>query len=169
MPIYKKFATVYDQMDADLHSKRMVPYCKKILKKFKIKPSSGLDLCCGTGSAILEFEKSGIKMSGLDQSAEMLAIAAKKTKRYKMSDQAYLALREYLDNFPLGFPETESGVELKILKRLFKPDEAELVVKLRSQEEEDECTACEICLDRCLVEAIFVDDLAVIHDDKCLG
>ncbi len=57
MHIYKKFATVYDQMDADLHSKLMVPYCLKILKKFKTNPSEGLDLCCGTGSAILEFEK----------------------------------------------------------------------------------------------------------------
>lgn len=83
MHIYKKFATVYDQMDADLHSKRMVPYCNKIFKKFKIKPSNGLDLCCGTCSAILEFEKLGVKMSGLDQSAEMLALAAKKTKKYK--------------------------------------------------------------------------------------
>ncbi len=84
MPIYKKFALVYDQMDADLHSKRMVPYCTKIFKRFSIKPSVGLDLCCGTGSAISAFEKLSIKMSGLDQSAEMLAITAKKTKKLKV-------------------------------------------------------------------------------------
>ncbi len=84
MHIYKKFATVYDQMDADLHSKKMVPYCKKNFNKFNIKPSNGLDLCCGTGSAIVEFEKLGINMSGLDQSAEMLAVAAQKTKIFKV-------------------------------------------------------------------------------------
>ena len=84
MHIYNKFATVYDQMDADLHSKIMVPYCKKIFKKFSIKANTGLDLCCGTGSAIVELEKTGIKMSGLDQSAAMLAVTAKKTKKLKV-------------------------------------------------------------------------------------
>lgn len=80
MPIYNKFATVYDQMQADLHSKKMVLYCRKLFKHFQINPTNGLDLCCGTGSAIIAFDKLGIKMSGLDQSAEMLAIAARKTK-----------------------------------------------------------------------------------------
>ena len=84
MPIYKKFATVYDQMNADMHSKKKSPYCKKIFSKFKIKPSTGLDLCCGTGSAILKLQELGIKMSGMDQSAEMLAFAAKKTKKVRL-------------------------------------------------------------------------------------
>lgn len=84
MPIYKKFASVYDQMNADMHSKKMIPYCKKIFKKFQIKPSIGLDLCCGTGSAILKFQEMGITMSGLDQSAEMLAQATVKTKKVKV-------------------------------------------------------------------------------------
>ena len=75
--IYKKFATVYDIMHADQHSINMTKYCQKIFKKFKIKPASGLDLCCGTGSALNILSDAGIKMSGLDQSAEMLAIAAK--------------------------------------------------------------------------------------------
>lgn len=38
----------------------------------------------------------------------------------------YEALREHLDSLPGGFPSTESGVELRILKRLFSPDEADL-------------------------------------------
>jgi len=40
----------------------------------------------------------------------------------------YTRLREHLDSLPAGFPATESGVELRILKRLFRPDEAELAV-----------------------------------------
>ena len=36
----------------------------------------------------------------------------------------YTRLREHLDRLPAGFPATESGVELRILKRLFTPDEA---------------------------------------------
>ena len=47
-----------------------------------------------------------------------------------MSDTAYHTLRDFLDRFPLGFPETESGVEIEILKRLFTEEEARLAVGL---------------------------------------
>jgi len=42
----------------------------------------------------------------------------------------YTRLREHLDSLPSGFPSTESGVELRILKRLFTPEEAELALNL---------------------------------------
>lgn len=38
----------------------------------------------------------------------------------------YENLRAHLDTLPGGYPPTESGVEIRILKRLFTPDEAEL-------------------------------------------
>jgi len=53
-----------------------------------------------------------------------------------MSDTAYGRLREFLDRFPLGFPATESGVEMKILKRLFTEEEARLVCNLTPFPEE---------------------------------
>ena len=40
--------------------------------------------------------------------------------------QVYEKLREHLDSLPGGFPATETGVELRILKRLFTPEEAEI-------------------------------------------
>jgi len=43
----------------------------------------------------------------------------------------YEKLRQRLDKFPQGFAKTESGVELKILKRLFTLEEAELMLELR--------------------------------------
>ncbi len=45
-----------------------------------------------------------------------------------MSDDPYLKLREFLDQMPLGFPETSSGVEIEILKRLFTEEEAKIAV-----------------------------------------
>jgi hypothetical protein len=39
-------------------------------------------------------------------------------------------LAEHLDNLPGGFPPTESGVELRILRQLFSPEEAELALHL---------------------------------------
>jgi hypothetical protein len=40
----------------------------------------------------------------------------------------YEKLRAHLDSLPAGFPATESGVELRILKRLFTPEEAGLAL-----------------------------------------
>ena len=45
-----------------------------------------------------------------------------------MKDECYIKLQEFLDQFPLGFPKTSSGVELKILKKLFTEEEARLAV-----------------------------------------
>ena len=46
-----------------------------------------------------------------------------------MSD-VYQKLATFLDNLPAGYPSTESGVELRILKRLFSPEEAEVAMTL---------------------------------------
>jgi Pyruvate/2-oxoacid:ferredoxin oxidoreductase delta subunit len=53
-----------------------------------------------------------------------------------MSDNAYYDLREFLNQFPRGFLETESGVETKILKKLFTEEEARLTAKLSTLPEE---------------------------------
>ena len=81
---YTEFAHVYDLMGADRHSAKMVEYTFKIFRKFNIKATCGLDLCCGTGTAISLFLDQGLPMSGLDQSASMLAVAAKKLKGRKV-------------------------------------------------------------------------------------
>jgi electron transport complex protein RnfB len=47
-----------------------------------------------------------------------------------MSKDIYQKLARHLDNLPGGFPSTKSGVELRILRRLFSPQEAELALHL---------------------------------------
>ena len=47
-----------------------------------------------------------------------------------MSDDVYNRLSDFLDKMPGGYPKTDSGVELKILKKIFSPEEAELVQHL---------------------------------------
>jgi NAD-dependent dihydropyrimidine dehydrogenase PreA subunit len=49
--------------------------------------------------------------------------------------EIYEKLRERLDMFPQGFPKTESGVEMEILKELFSPEEAEIMLYLRPSPE----------------------------------
>lgn len=44
----------------------------------------------------------------------------------------YRRLQERLDELPVGYPATESGVELRILRRLFTPEEAEVALGLNA-------------------------------------
>lgn len=46
------------------------------------------------------------------------------------NDDVYVRLQQHLDNQPVGFPATRSGVELKILKHIFTPEEAEITLYL---------------------------------------
>jgi ferredoxin len=52
-----------------------------------------------------------------------------------------------MDTLPAGFPATPSGVEIKILKKLFKPEQAELAMKLGQEPEEVRAIAARIKMD----------------------
>jgi H+/Na+-translocating ferredoxin:NAD+ oxidoreductase subunit B len=53
-----------------------------------------------------------------------------------MATDVYQKLAQHLDNLPGGFPATESGVEQRILRRLFTPEDAELALSLTLLAEE---------------------------------
>jgi ferredoxin len=53
-----------------------------------------------------------------------------------MTKDIYEQLAKHLDDMPGGFPSTESGVELRILRRLFTPEEARLALRLTPFPEE---------------------------------
>jgi len=48
-----------------------------------------------------------------------------------MNESIYQNLAKVLDTLPNGFPATESGVEIKLLKKIFRPKDAELFCDLR--------------------------------------
>ncbi|MBK5102452.1 MAG: 4Fe-4S ferredoxin, partial [Desulfobacteraceae bacterium] len=48
-----------------------------------------------------------------------------------MTEEVYRKLAKVLDTLPNGFPRTESGVEIKLLKKIFQPEQAELFCDLR--------------------------------------
>ena len=52
-----------------------------------------------------------------------------------MPKDIYFKLRDFLNKLPAGFPATESGVEIKILKKLFPPEQATIALRLRSEPE----------------------------------
>ncbi len=46
-------------------------------------------------------------------------------------DVVFRQLQEHLDALPVPFPRTESGVEIRLLKRLFTPEEAQIATMLK--------------------------------------
>ena len=48
-----------------------------------------------------------------------------------MSEDVYRKLAKVLDTLPSGFPATEDGIEIKLLKKIFRPEDAELFCDLR--------------------------------------
>jgi electron transport complex protein RnfB len=65
-----------------------------------------------------------------------------------MSEDVYFRLREFLDKLPGGFPPTDSGVEIKILRKLFTPEEAALALHLSEEPEEVSAIAERAGLDK---------------------
>lgn len=58
-----------------------------------------------------------------------------------MPEESYQKLAKHLDNLPGGFPTSNTGVELRILKRLFAPEEAEFAPHLTLIPEESKVVA----------------------------
>jgi Pyruvate/2-oxoacid:ferredoxin oxidoreductase delta subunit len=52
-----------------------------------------------------------------------------------MSEEIYRQLAQRLDAIPNGYPATESGVELRLLEKMFTPQEAALAVVMRLMRE----------------------------------
>jgi len=48
-----------------------------------------------------------------------------------MNEEKYIKLAHVLNTLPNGFPATDSGVEIRLLKRIFRPEDAELFCELR--------------------------------------
>ena len=48
-----------------------------------------------------------------------------------MGDDAFIQLAEHLNAMPQGFPRTESGVEIRLLKKIFTEEEARVAARMK--------------------------------------
>jgi Na+-translocating ferredoxin:NAD+ oxidoreductase subunit B len=74
-------------------------------------------------------------------------------------NDVYKRLAEKLDKLPNGFPATEDGLELKILQKIFTPEEAEMALKIRPIPETAEALAERLDIPIPKMQAI-LDDMA---------
>jgi len=71
-----------------------------------------------------------------------------------MTAKVYYDLREQLDQYSMGFPASESGVEMRILEKLFSEEEAELYLNLSMMLEPPEAIAQRTGLEPAAVAAL---------------
>ncbi|MBN2158334.1 MAG: 4Fe-4S binding protein [Spirochaetes bacterium] len=64
-----------------------------------------------------------------------------------MADEAYYKLRDVLDKMPNGYPATKDGLEIRILKKIFTPEEADITARLKMKMETVEAIAARTGLD----------------------
>ena len=80
MDSYGFLAESYDQLTTDVRYRAWADYLEKHFSKVSIPVHTVLDLACGTGSLTAELALRGYEMIGVDQSPEMLAVAAEKCR-----------------------------------------------------------------------------------------
>lgn len=77
---YEQFAYLYDELMQDAPYDKWVNFVLNRLKKYHIKGNTMLDLACGTGELSVRFAKQGFKVTGVDLSTDMLAVAKAKAE-----------------------------------------------------------------------------------------
>lgn len=97
--LYRNLSTVYDRLGLGSFSEN---FGKAMLRYFGdtgFSPSSGLDLCCGTGCLCGLLSAAGIYMSGIDLSEEMIRIAKENFPKipFTVGDAAGFSLEQKVD------------------------------------------------------------------------
>lgn len=83
---YEKFAYLYDELMKDVPYDQWVAIVDEARETYGIKGNRILDLACGTGELSVRLAERGYSVTGVDLSADMLAVAQRKaeTKGYKI-------------------------------------------------------------------------------------
>lgn len=100
MTVYGRFAEVYAQGQYPTLSQAVAELLPSIILRYKI-PASGminlLDVACGEGSFAVEMAKNGWKVTGVDQSEEMLRLAHHRAKQNGLQIDFVKQDMRYLD------------------------------------------------------------------------
>lgn len=76
---YQQFAYIYDELMEDAPYDEWVKITRYFMEKYIPQPSHIVDLGCGTGEIAVRLAKQGYKVTGVDLSEEMLALAQHKS------------------------------------------------------------------------------------------
>lgn len=108
MSAYGAFAEIYDLLMDDFDYPAWAEYYLKLLSEAGVKPKTLAECACGTGSLTIPFAKRGIRVTGVDLSGEMLAVAQQKARKngvqamFVKQDMSRLALPRPADALVCG-------------------------------------------------------------------
>lgn len=98
--IYSSVASVYDSLNSEVDYGAWADFITKTVEKYKTVPTSlALDLACGTGGMTFALRERGYDMTGVDNSPEMLAVAAERCRKDGIED--VLLLLQDMTSFEL--------------------------------------------------------------------
>ena len=78
MNAYHALAGSYDRLTNDVDYGAVVDFYKQILEREGLSPRTAVDLACGTGSVAILLAESGMTVTAVDMSADMLCQAQQK-------------------------------------------------------------------------------------------
>ena len=80
MNAYHALAASYDRLTGDVDYAAVVDFYLQILAREDCHPSTAVDLACGTGSVALLLAESGLQVTAVDMSEEMLTVAMQRAE-----------------------------------------------------------------------------------------
>lgn len=108
MSAYGAFAEIYDLLMDDFDYGAWADYYLALIRRMGMTPKTMCDCACGTGSLSVNFAAEGIRVTGVDLSAEMLEFAARKARfngqqiMFVCQDMSRLALPRPVDAIVCG-------------------------------------------------------------------
>ena len=84
MDAYHDLAVSYDRLTSDVDYEATVAFYDAILQREGLRPRTAVDLACGTGSVTVLLARSGLQVTGVDMSEEMLTVAMQKAMEQEL-------------------------------------------------------------------------------------
>jgi SAM-dependent methyltransferase len=78
---YERFAYTYDRLMERMPYGEWLRFARESFKRFGIEPSTVADLGCGTGTLAIPLALEGYRVTGIDLSEDMLAVAEQKAEQ----------------------------------------------------------------------------------------
>lgn len=78
---YEQFAYSYDRLMEDMPYPAWINFARQAWESLGQEPKTIVDLGCGTGNIAIPLAQQGMRVTGIDLSSDMLAVASDKTDR----------------------------------------------------------------------------------------
>jgi ubiquinone/menaquinone biosynthesis C-methylase UbiE len=125
MNLYDKFAYFYTKGPYPQYSERMVELLPPVLARFDAQPQTILDIACGEGTFAVAMAKKGFRVTGVDQSPQMLQLARERAEQenakveFLLQDMRSLPFEDRFDLVTCWFDSLNYILELEGLRKTF--------------------------------------------------